>query len=95
MNISDITNKELIEELHKRFDQYIFMGIPVGQKSQKIDGVEAVNQFQTAFKAPTISEAIGMSEFFKHSLISSQFSRAEFEQQKVAKPNNNRLDVNE
>ncbi len=74
MDLSECTIQELMDEIHKRYDEFVFMGI-IEQKSD--GGGSGQHAFQSSFKAPTVAEAIGMTEFLKHSLLESQLKTAD------------------
>jgi hypothetical protein len=76
MSLEEASTKELVEELYKRYDEYIFCGIPTVPDGRKPGDDYA---FQTTFKAPTIAEAIGLCEFLKASLLRSQMEGATVE----------------
>lgn len=69
------TPRQLIDAIHAKYGAYVFFGVP-GADMEKTEELP-VNSFQTCFKAPTIAEALGMADFFKHSLIQTQMSNAE------------------
>ena len=67
--------RQLIDAIHERYGAYVFFGIP-GEQMQKDEDL-LPQSFQTCFKSPTIAEALGMADFFKHSLMQSQMNSAQ------------------